>query len=98
LTRSSRRNTARCSWESSELGTIIDVLTSLPDDNVSEGYAKLMVAKGQVKLGSYTFGMTDWERPLSREKCYGKMLVYGGRFYRLIGSQRVTTDQLELAS
>lgn len=95
LTRSSRRSSASCSSGSSELGTIIDVLTSLPDDNVSEGYAKLMVAKGQVSVGTYVFGMQDMNRPLSRAKVYGKILKYGSRLHRLIGSE-VVTDQLEL--
>lgn len=101
LTRSSQRSSASYSSGSSRavVGTIIDVLTNLPDDNVSEGYARLMVAKGQVTLGNYTFSMTDWDRPLARAKCYGKMLTYCGRQHRMIGSQRVeaVTDQLELA-
>lgn len=95
MTRSSQKSSAKSSSGSSDVGTIIDVLTSLPDDNVSEGYARLMVAKGQVRLGSYTFGMGDMDRPLARAKCYGRMLDYAGRQHRMIGSQLVT-DQLEL--
>jgi hypothetical protein len=100
LTRSSQRSSASCSWGSSRGPTIIDVLTKLlPDDNVSKQAAQCMVSHGQVRLGNYTFAMSDMDKPLDPRKARGRMLKYGARQTRLLGSAPIeVTDQLELAS
>jgi hypothetical protein len=74
----------------------MDVLTKLPDDNVSKEAARCMIGHGQVKLGTYIFGLHEIDRPLDPKKIQGRMLTYGSRQHRMYGAQP-SIDQLELA-
>lgn len=60
-----------------------------------------MVSHGQVSLGKFTFGLCDMDRPLDQRKARGRMLKYGNRRTRLLGSAPdepvEVTNQLELA-
>lgn len=97
MTRSSQKSSAGYSRGSSRKPlTIMDVLTKLPDDNVSKEAARCMLGHGQVKLGNYTIGLHEADRPLDVKKIQGRMLTYGSRQHRMFGRQP-SIDQLELA-
>jgi hypothetical protein len=74
----------------------MDVLMKLPDDNVSKQAAYCMIGHGQVRLGNYTFGLHEADRPLDPKKIRGRLLTYGSRQHRMYGAQP-SIDQLELA-
>lgn len=57
-----------------------------------------MVSHGQVSLGKFTFGLCDMDRPLDQRKARGRMLKYGNRRTRLLGSAPAPDEAVEVTN